>query len=69
MLEAEVLGYLQTLSMEELEALHKRINARIEENKTRFKEPPRNTADVNSIAESQGLDLSGLVREISRITR
>ncbi len=70
MLSNEVDEQLNQLSLEQLNNLLDKIKLRSAEKrqaiKAASKAPPRTHNDIEKLAELQGLDLSGLMREISR---
>ncbi len=61
---------LLSLSREQLDQLQRKLEIKVAERKAAIKQaskvPPRNQTDLEKLASLQGLDLSGLMREISR---
>ena len=73
MTEEDSLPRLRELSLEQLSDLLVKVEAKAaakkEEKERRahaIKVPPRTSNDIKKMAEEMGLDLSGLMREISR---
>jgi len=73
MTEDDYLSRLRELSLEQLSDLLIKVEAKAaakKEEKNRrsqtIKVPPRTSNDIKKMAEDMGLDLSGLMREISR---
>lgn len=70
MLSNEVDEQLSQLSLEQLNSLLEKVKLKTAEKKQAIKAackaPPRTHNDIQKLAELQGLDLSGLMREISR---
>lgn len=61
---------LHSLNLEQLSTLVQKLQDTVKRKKAALKEasktPPRNQSDIEKLAELQGLDLSGLIREISK---
>ena len=61
---------LLSLSLEQLNQLQEKLDIKIAEKKAAIKQasklPPRSQSDVEKLASLQGLDLSGLMREIAK---
>jgi len=73
MTEDDYLSRLRELSLEQLSDLLIKVEAKAAANKEEkirrsqtIKVPPRTSNDIKKMAEDMGLDLSGLMREISR---
>lgn len=70
MLNPKVDEQLSLLSLEQLTNLLEKLNQKVAEKKQAIKAasklPPRTQNDIQKLAELQGLDLSGLMREISK---
>ncbi|MBR9867799.1 hypothetical protein [uncultured Amphritea sp.] len=70
MLNNEVDEKLSHLSLEQLNNLLEKVKQKTAEKKQAIKAaskaPPRTQNDIQKLAELQGLDLSGLMREISK---
>lgn len=66
----EITAWLHTLSIEQLEQVEraalKKAREREEARRRRIPSPPRTSNDIQQLAEMQGLDISGLMREIKR---
>lgn len=67
---SEVDNQLGTLSLDQLNSLQEKLKLKAAEKKQAIKAaskvPPRSQSDIEKLAELQGLDLSGLMREISK---
>ena len=61
---------LNKLNLDQLNNLLNKLRLKVNEKKLAIKAaskaPPRNQSDIDKLAELQGLDLSGLMREISK---
>ncbi|WP_432474309.1 hypothetical protein [Amphritea sp. HPY] len=61
---------LMALSLEQLDQLQRKLDLKVAEKKAAIKQaskaPPRSQSDIEKLADLQGLDLSGLMREISK---
>ena len=73
MIDEEFVSILRSLSLEQLNQFEKNLDIKVQEKKRKIakrkaamKTPPRKTSDVEKMADQMGLDLSGLMREISR---
>lgn len=70
MTEEELIGRLSQLSTEQLDALHDKLQLKIQEKKAErerlTKLPPRTSNDLEALAEIQDLDLSSLLRDAKR---
>ncbi|MDO6563842.1 hypothetical protein Q4488_10655 [Amphritea sp. 1_MG-2023] len=70
MLNNEVDEKLSLLNLEQLNSLLDKLKQKAAEKKQAIKAasklPPRTQNDIQKLAELQGLDLSGLMREISK---
>ncbi|WP_271273843.1 hypothetical protein [Aliamphritea hakodatensis] len=68
--KTDIFESLASLSIEQLNKLHLKIEQKVAEKKARAQQlssvPPRNQSDLEQLASHQGLDLSGLMREISK---
>ncbi len=66
----EVDNRLHSLSLDQLSKLLIKLQDTVQSKKAALKEasktPPRSQSDIEKLAELQGLDLSGLMREISK---
>lgn len=66
----EVDNRLQSLTLDQLSRLQEKLQQKILSKKAALKEaskaPPRSQSDIEKLADLQGLDLSGLMREIAR---
>ncbi|MCV6610570.1 MAG: hypothetical protein OIF55_07375 [Amphritea sp.] len=66
----EVENRLHSLSLDQLSKLLEKLENTVQSKKAALKEaskaPPRNQSDIEKLADLQGLDLSGLMREISK---
>jgi len=70
MTEDELFSRLASLSSEQLDAIHNKLLQKVEQKKAereRLKKlPPRNSNDLEALADIQGLDLSSLMRDAKR---
>ena len=73
MIDEEFVSILRSFSLEQLNQFQKNLDIKVQEKKRKIekrkaamKAPPRKTSDVEKMADQMGLDLSGLMREISR---
>ncbi|QEQ97131.1 hypothetical protein [Neptunomonas concharum] len=73
MTEEEFLSILQSYSIEQLDQFQTQLGKKIEEikwerarQKSAVKVPPRTSNDISKMAEEMGLDISSLMREISK---
>lgn len=61
---------LMNLNIDQLNRLQEKLEHKIAEKKaaikTASKVPPRSQSDIEKLADLQGLDLSGLMREIAK---
>lgn len=61
---------LEKLNLDQLKSLLNKLNHKVTEKKQAIKAaskvPPRSQSDIEKLADLQGLDLSGLMREISK---
>lgn len=64
---------LQSLDMWQLELVHIEVKKLAKEKADHKRKlsaaPPRNQGDIDDLASAQGLDISGLLREISRVRK
>ncbi|WP_293267610.1 hypothetical protein [Neptunomonas sp.] len=73
MTEEEFVSLLRSFSLEQLDKIQKNLELKVQDKKRKvekrkaaMKVPPRKTSDVEKMADQMGLDLSSLMREISR---
>lgn len=70
MTEDELFGRLKSLTSAQLDVIMEKLQQKIRtmeaERERLTKLPPRTSNDINALAEMQGLDLSGLMRDIKR---
>ncbi|BBB29244.1 hypothetical protein [Neptunomonas japonica] len=73
MTDDEFVSILRSFSLEQLDQLQQNLEVKVQEKKRQIekrkaamKVPPRKTSDVEKMADQMGLDLSSLMREISR---
>ncbi|WP_261844510.1 hypothetical protein [Aliamphritea ceti] len=68
--KTDIFDSLASLSIEQLNKLHSKIEQKVADKKARAQRlssaPPRSQSDLEKLASHQGLDLSGLMREISK---
>jgi len=69
----KTMDWLMSLSLAQLEVVERVLQEKVAEKAEKEKQkrkqlasPPRSDRDVQAIAEMQGLDISGLMREINR---
>ena len=73
MTEEEFISTLRALSLQQLDQFQQDLEQKVHEKKRKsdkrkaaMKTPPRKASDVEKMADQMGLDLSSLMREISR---
>jgi hypothetical protein len=70
MTEEDLISQLSQLSIEQLDALHEKLQLKINDQKAErerlTKLPPRTSNDLEALAEMQGLDLSSLLKDVKR---
>lgn len=73
MTEEEFVLTLRSLSLQQLDQFQQDLEQKVQEKKRKIDKrkaamntPPRKTSDVEKMADQMGLDLSSLMREISR---
>ena len=70
MTEEELIGRLSQLSTEQLDALHDKLQLKIQEKQAErerlTKLPPRTSNDLEALAEIQDLDLSSLLLDAKK---
>jgi hypothetical protein len=73
MIDEEFVSILRSFSLEQLNQFQQNLDIKVQEKKRKIekrkaamKTPPRKTSDIEEMADQMGLDLSGLMREISR---
>lgn len=73
MTEDEFVSILRSFSLEQLNQFQNNLEVKVQEKKRKIekrkaamKVPPRKASDVEKMADQMGLDLSSLMREISR---
>ena len=70
MTEKELVSRLSSLDLDQLDKIQQKLNEKIEQNAQKrerlSKLPPRTSNDLEDLAELQGLDLSGLMRDVKR---
>lgn len=70
MIDDEIQQALLRLSLEQLEYLKNQLDQKIKEaeasKKKAMRAPPRTSNDLSQLAEMAGLDISSLMREISK---
>ncbi|MGB0203466.1 MAG: hypothetical protein ACPF9K_00300 [Neptuniibacter sp.] len=70
MTEEDLISQLSQLSIEQLDALHEKLQLKIKYQKAErerlTKLPPRTSNDLEALAEMQGLDLSSLLKDVKR---
>lgn len=70
MTEEDLISQLSQLSIEQLDALHEKLQLKIKDQKAErerlTKLPPRTSNDLEALAEMQGLDLSSLLKDVKR---
>ena len=70
MTEEDLISQLSQLSIEQLDAIHEKLQLKIKDQKAErerlTKLPPRTSNDLEALAEMQGLDLSSLLKDVKR---